>query len=84
MARAQAAALFYFMFAEAPQLPLQPPLVLSPTDVYRLQKYTACIAFRYQAAAAAAPAPTPVAPALAPAARAPAALPTPSRQPSSG
>lgn len=47
----QAAALFYFMFAEAPNLPLQPPLILSPQDVYRLQKYTASIAFRYQTAA---------------------------------
>ena len=65
----QAAALFYFMFAEAPHLPLQPPLVLSPTDVYRLQKYTACIAFRYQAAAASAAAPGP------------ATLPAPQQQP---
>lgn len=50
-AYSRAAALFYFMFAEAPNLPLQPPLILSPQDVYRLQKYTASIAFRYQTAA---------------------------------
>ena len=49
----QAAALFYFMFAEAPHLPLQPPLALSPADVNRLQNYTARIAMRYQAAAGA-------------------------------
>ena len=50
----QAAALFYFMFAEAPNLALQPPLVLSPADVQRLQTYTARIAMRYQAALGAA------------------------------
>lgn len=60
----QAAALFYFMFAEAPNLPLTPPLVLSPADVYRLQKYTRLIACRYQAAASAAASPAAAVPTL--------------------
>ncbi|KAK9818339.1 hypothetical protein WJX72_010890 [[Myrmecia] bisecta] len=45
--------LFYFMFAEAPNLALEPRLDLAPADQKRLQRYTVCIGTRYTACAAA-------------------------------
>ena len=44
----QAGALFYFMFADGTELSLLPPLQLSPADLRRLHRYTACVALRHQ------------------------------------
>ncbi len=46
----QAGSLFYFMFADGARMPLQPPLQLDSDDLYRLRRFTACVALRHQCA----------------------------------
>jgi hypothetical protein len=51
-AASQAGVLLYFIFGEAPSLPITPRVDLAHAERLRLQRYTAAIAQRYTAAAA--------------------------------
>ncbi|KAH8957803.1 hypothetical protein BDL97_07G109800 [Sphagnum fallax] len=60
VAYSKAAALFYFLVAEAASLPLQPPLLLSPMATHRLRHYADVVTARQHQCTAAATAHQPV------------------------